>query len=732
MSKILRFLSFMLALIMSILFGLGAILTAGYDYTRALQQYAESGQVIHLHGVTEEKSQLVIETLLHEVDNHHGLIVRGDYILDDNGNNNGYRFGFYGNASPDMSDLPVSYLGTTVFDIRNINQLLAADPGSTLGLDQVAADQIAPLPSILGATRVIGVQLNDLLQISGTINGTYRIFGLTPQDITNLATNISALADVDPDTILTSLHGAYAQDPLLITIVYAAAAISWISLVFILILSAYQSTSTLGTHILLGWSRSEYVIKIFRPLIVVSASGIIVSFAIYLAGFTHFSITLNTITNGILAGISAFAVICLAAGVASTVIFSISPVNAVRNRISSKVLGVCLLIFYFASSVGIVVAMYGLDGPLRTVHHMSQIQQRWSNYSDLEILYKEKIGQNSSSISGQSSSHSVEYYNWYRSFEGSTGAYLVHTEYIDNELLDIWRNGQIYDHVPNQPYWSMLASPNYLIDQGLPIKNHWVNQAHNGTRVYLLPDTLADDDAQALENYLRDYANTSFDSDIRNTFTDNPQFAFYYYHPETDIFVWNTDLERANTVPDPVILLATTNNMIPIESESLWANGLENSYLKLTSQAADTYLTPQYLSDYQLDDNQPEFLPVANFIAGLQKTLGDTIKLFGSAIAIIAILELVIITSIVKIYAVSRRETIAVKRLLGHPLVGIFLPPIILVSATTVICMLAATLLGSTSGIVVSAGCGIIQIILLSYQARRATQATLSTMIKTA
>ncbi|MCD4556656.1 hypothetical protein [Schaalia sp. lx-100] len=732
MGKILRLFTFILTLLSSALFGLISITTTGDSFLHTLDQYGHNGTVIYLHQVPEDKAQSAISTILQEVDAHNGFIIRGDMLLTNDGDSAGYRFGFYGDIHTNAQTLELEYLGTRIFHKENIGLLLKADKGATLGLDQSQADQISPLPSIFAGPKVIGIKLTDLLDSSGTVNGTYRIIGITPQDFRSLTTDLAALLDTDTHAITTPLSGKYVYDSLLTSIALGAVVVTWFTLVFVCILVTYQNISLLGVHVLLGWSRTRYVLKVFFPLLTVSLCGIFLSCGIHLYGLEGFTYTTALITEALLSGTPAVGLTITAVALASLVIFQVSPVGAIRNRVSSKIMATCLLIFYVLSSGTVVYAMFYLDGPLYEVTHIREVQQRWAEHSDLAILYKEQIGNNTASFTGQEAEHSVEYYNWYRSFEGEKGAYIVHTNYYSDDLLERWREDQIYPHVPNSSFWELVASPNYLTDHGITVDPQLVQQAMQGKRLYLLPDTLSPADSSAVEGYLTDFSLQKRESPIRNDFTKNQQLVFQRYHVSDEIFIWNTDTSLPNTVKNPVILVATTDNMTPFESESLWAEGLDNSYIKLDSTATQKYLDPRYLAKYGLDDNHPQFLLVSDFIAGLQKTLTETIRLFGIVIALVALLELVIISSLVKIFAFSKREHIAVKRLMGYPLTHIFLPPILLVISTSILCTLTAFILRSTSGVTTVLIFGALQMLLLFYQAKKASLEGIVSLIKSA
>lgn len=731
MKIFLKYISVLLVLLLNVLFGINTVFSSGNDLLEQLEKYSLSGNNIYLHNIPKEKSTATFSELLNFIDTHQGILIRSDTILDNKGNTTGYRVGFYGDPQTQADAFVFTYLGTDIFNSKNVTALLSASANKTLGIDQVEADQIAALPSVIGKTKIVGVKLPDLITSSGTVNGTYRLIGISESERKDLVSKLVNISGIEETKFTKQLTGSAQNADILGILVYGGILASWGTLVFILVLSAYQSMTTLGTHLLLGWSRKDYAFKLFSPLLLSGLIGLCLSAGITIYGLQGFDYTFQLLSLALLSGTPALTMTIVAIGFASISVFLVSPVNAIRNRVSAKVLIISILFFYLVSSAGIVTIMRFLDGPLTNIRHLQQVQQRWNAYANWQILYKEQIGSNASSFTGQSNSHAVEFYNWYRSFEGKPGAYLAHTSYYSQEILELWRNSQAYEHVPNQPYWDLTASPNYLVDQGVKLDSSWVEQAHQGKRIYLIPDTLSSPDDKALEAYLQEYSTQKRESEIKNRFTKDQQVIFYRYHPELELFTWNTNLDLANTVSDPVILLATSENMIPFESESLWATGLENSYIKFKPAAAKKYLALSYLDKYNLADNRTQFLPVANFIAGLQKTLKETAQLFGIVIIMIALLELIIIASLVILFSLSHREQIAVKRLLGYPLYGIFLPPLLLVIGTSLVGMIVSVLLKSSSGAIVVFFFGLIQVAFLLYQARISTTSQLNAMIKT-
>lgn len=730
MAKFVRVVLLLSVVFLGILFGIASVLTTASKFNQDAAAYSQAGSVIYFHQIPQERQRQALSDLLEAAQQHNGFIMRADTLLEDNGNVTGFKFGFYGNTKANESAIRFEFLGNSIFNASNISTLLQAKQGATLGLDKAKSDQIMPLPSVRGDNKIVAVKLTDLVDSSGTVNGVYRIIGFNNQEFQVLVEKLASDLGVKSDSLLSARSGVDIFDPLMITIVYGLTVVVWLVLVFLSVLGAYQSMSVLGAHLLLGWSRTVYAIKVFFPIIISALLAMGLSILIGIFGLEGFIINGEVLYSNLISAIPVIGLTLLAVCIGSVSIFLVKPVNAIRNRISTRVLVIALVLMYVFASGGLVTIMYLIDGPLIRVAQLHQIQKRWEKYSNLQILYREKIGDNATSFSGQSRAHSVEYYNWYSSIAGKEGVYLVHTEYYDAQLLKTWRVERIYKNVPNHAYWQVLASPNYLAKEGIKLDPQLVDRARRGERVYLISDKLAKSDRKALEAYLTDFASEDRDSPIKTAFTAHPRFEFTSYHPGKEVFLWNTDTKLPNTVDDPVIIVSTPSNMIPFESESLWATGLEESYIKLDKNASAQYLRPGYLAKYQLDDNRPQFLPVSNFIAGLQKHLAETIQLFGSVVLIVVILGLVIVVSLVKMFSITRQEQVAVMRLLGYSLTRIFLPPIILVALTTLVCVVASLLLRSTSGVVTVLIFGLLQLVLLLYQAKRASMRGIVSLIK--
>lgn len=412
------------------------------------------------------------------------------------------------------------------------------------------------------------------------------------------------------------------------------------------------------------------------------------------------------------------------------VLLSVRPVAAIRNRVSKKALLAVIAVVYVLASAGLVAGAHALDAPMNEVSKLGQVNARWGRYDSLRLLYKDSRGTNHTESSGTSGDHMREVYDWYTSIEGRDGVYIANTRHFDAGLLAQWKG--LYEQVPEQAFWYFIVSPNYLKDQGFDLDQDTVARAKAGERMFLIPDTMDAAEQERIRGYLTETSMKykDWNSNIHTTFMDTGKIGFATYHPSTPLFTWSDDLSQPAETTDPVILVATGADMTPFEAESLGATGLTNSYIKLGETAARQYTTPEYLAEYRLEDNNPIYRPASDFIAGLRKSLTEFIQLFGGIALLAALFQLIGMATLCRVYAVTYRETIAVKRLLGYSLTGIFAPAFVMVAVVSAISILATVLLGSTAGSIAAAATFVFQLILLAVQSRTLSSGQVQVMIK--
>lgn len=721
----------LLLTLMSVATAMLSLSTLSDRYSRIISDYPQQSRSVFLTDIAQESSNSALDLLKTKVTGAHGIIIRTDSKLADNdeGAACGYLIGVFGDVQRHPDDARLTAFGSTVFDATILSKLLRAEQHATLGLDQNRADMIADLPNVRYGTSVTVMQLDRLAERSGTVNGEYRIIGLSQSQYDALVSSLSAATGISTERLQQPLHGSDTTDNLQRTIAECLLAAAAILLTVILVLGAYQQFSTLGIHIMLGWSRIGYAWMEYRPMLLWSLVTLPIIAAGVFWGVTSFPISGQLTAYCLTRGIVVCALALLAACLGSCVFLTVHPVDAIRNRISKRGLLVVLVILYCCSSGALVAGGTAMDSPMREVQHLSAIRASWSPYRSMRLLYHETPGTNQSSFTGQSSEHFKETYEWYSSIAGQQGAYIANMTHYNEDNLQSWKT--IYHAAPEQPFWQLDASPNYLTDQGFAIPQGVTYRAKRGERIFLIPDTWTARQRTAMEKYqkLDSEHNAEWKGSIVTSYMKHRDISFVTYHPSVKLFTWNTDGTLPNWTTDPVILVCTPENMTPFEGENLSAVGLDNSMIKLSEPAAQQYTTRRYFAQYHLEDNNPQYIPVDDFIAGLTKTATQTIQFFGLAMAFLAALELVLSIAMCRIFAATYRTRIAVKRLLGYPLVSIFAPTFLTVVLVSTMSIAIAAFIHSTAAFAFTALLAVLQTVILLSDARRIATKELATMI---
>lgn len=192
-------------------------------------------------------------------------------------------------------------------------------------------------------------------------------------------------------------------------------------------------------------------------------------------------------------------------------------------------------------------------------------------------------------------------YDWYKSIENESGVYLVNTAYYNDDILTSWKENEIYDSVPDKAFWYYTVSPSYLKQMNINISNDIIHNAVSGTRLYLVPDTLSQNEIEQISSYLKEDALKNAEkSTVETAFTDNQKIKIISYTPNGSYFTFPSEKEEAVTDDAPIIYVCTCANMTYFEYESLIATGVD-SYIKFDNKdIMKSYSNKDELKQYHL------------------------------------------------------------------------------------------------------------------------------------
>ena len=113
------------------------------------------------------------------------------------------------------------------------------------------------------------------------------------------------------------------------------------------------------------------------------------------------------------------------------------------------------------------------------------------------VLQNMGIGEDGDSFSGASNQLDQDLYQWYKDMAGQEGVYVIHTDYFDEDLLNVWRGSHTYEQVPQESLWLFTMSPNYLETLGIHADADSLEAAQKGSAAvsfagYPVSDTAGD------------------------------------------------------------------------------------------------------------------------------------------------------------------------------------------------------------------------------------------------
>lgn len=728
MSNFSRIVSILLVLLISAITSVLFSLSQGAALGRLVEQYPVGGVEIHLSEVPGDRSSEILAKMS-EVAEKNGAIVRADpEISDTDGSLIGMRVGLVANSQSLPKELDLEFLGTKILSASALASLLTAEPSKSIGLDSTSADVLSTVPELMFSPRLAVLQLSRLIETSGTINGTYRVLGINEAQVDDLMTSLEPITGLSAESMLTALRGQQSDGGIAQIMLQGFAIAATVLLLLVLVFEAVRAFTRFGVHTLLGRSRTSYALSLFRPVLLAAAAGAVLSISMTLFFAKGYELNTTLVVAASTTAMLGAAVVLTCVFLAMSVLLLTKPVNAIRGRHPKKILLAALVGFYLLSAAGFAATFVALDGPLQEARTLTNVNQAWAEVSDQRILYREAPGANQSSFTGQSSEHAQDVYDWYSSIADQPGVALVNSQHYGQEVLDRWSG--VYDSVPEQPFWYVAASPSYLAAQGFILSSDLIARAENGERLYFLPNSMSHPSETALREWIIEDTLVDYEPSITTKYLSNPATSFEPYLPETPLFLWNTDPDLPQRSTDPVILVLTPENMVPFESESLNAVGLENSYVKLSSDAAERYVALDYLAKFNLDDNAPEYLPVEEFVAGLKKTIQDFMLLFGAVAGFLGIFSLIMVLTLVQLFSNMYREALAVKRMLGVSLARLFMPLLVLVLVSWTVAATAVVLLQSTSGIMACLVMLAAQVAVLGFLTRRYSRLQINSTLK--
>lgn len=706
-----RYLILFLITIQSVLLALVAIFLAGLQYQQSWQSYNHhSGTVtVYLQKLTEEQSQDVFNYFLEQSDL--SIWTKRSESSDTGEGLNRIYIDILG-SSAGFSDFEST--GKIVVSQQQFADLLShSDNSMTIGLDKGSNNMLYELPDLLFSIPVVIERLDYTFQNTNTVNGIYHINGLhdaVSRD--NFLLHLSKMSGISVEDLTKESFGSSTDQGIWGITLAISIIVNSLILLILFLICVLQSFKHFGTLILLGWGRKELWSAFFKNSLLFSIYIIpIISLCSWLlSGWSSFGLSSFIL---VFAGVSLSVLLLLLIFIIPTIIvYSVSPLAAIHKRLPMKPLMVTCLLFYTLVAGLLIAVSYSLDAPMNQFIDNMKVSREWKNVEDMYVISSFVEGDDVGTYAGTTNSLERSMYNFYQRISELPGVYIAQGKFLNQEYLDAVYG--TYQHVPKKPFWYLKFSYNYLQDLGIPLSDEELLEMRNGTRLYLLPNTLNTEELEVMKAYLQESV-TVKPGDLQTNFTENPKFMFKVYQPSRPIFTWSDSISYGTTSENPVIFVSTPENLYFMESANLVVSGY-NGLLKIRDRETMEQVVSVLETEFpDLTDNRLSFTTVKNFINGLQKDLSYTFYLFGTIIAIIIITMMAIFWSFVLMYRLLFEEKLYVQYFMGFSPWKRYIGVLSLIISFSVMELIVSILVGSKLGIVMTLATFAFQIMLLYF-----------------
>ena len=706
-----RYLILFLITIQSVLLALVAIFLAGLQYQQSWQSYNHhSGTVtVYLQKLTEEQSQDVFNYFLEQSDL--SIWTKRSESSDTGEGPNRIYIDILG-SSAGFSDFEST--GKIVVSQQQFANLLShSDNSMTIGLDKGSNNMLYELPDLLFSTPVVIERLDYTFQNTNTINGIYHINGLhdaVSRD--NFLLHLSKMSGISVEDLTKESFGSSTDQGIWGIILAISIIVNALILLILFLICVLQSFKHFGTLILLGWDRKELWSAFFKNSLLFSIYIIpIISLCSWLlSGWSSFGLSSFIL---VFAGVSLSVLLLLLIFIIPTIIvYSVSPLAAIHKRLPMKPLMVTCLLFYTLVAGLLIAISYSLDAPMNQFIDNMKVSREWKNVEDMYVISSFVEGDDVGTYAGTTNSLERSMYNFYQRISELPGVYIAQGKFLNQEYLDAVYG--TYQHVPKKPFWYLKFSYNYLQDLGIPLSDEELLEMRNGTRLYLLPNTLNTEELEVMKAYLQESV-TVKPGDLQTNFTENQKFIFKVYQPSRPIFTWSDSISYGTTSENPVIFVSTPENLYFMESANLVVSGY-NGLLKIRDRETMEQVVSVLETEFpDLTDNRLSFTTVKNFINGLQKDLSYTFYLFGTIIAIIIITMMAIFWSFVLMYRLLFEEKLYGQYFMGFSPWKRYIGVLSLIISFSVMELIVSIFVGSKLGIVMTLATFAFQIMLLYF-----------------
>ena len=303
----------------------------------------EKGQKFTIANIPERKKQKVKSKLFSLANKNNLVLLRISSLSNDRG----VQVSIYGDIQWSTDNFDYEFFGKKIFNTGELQKLLKSkNDDATLGLDQGSVNMLNDLPHFRYGGKVVINKLAAVLHDDEQIEGKYIVLGLKSDKQKNrFFKELTKVTGIDKEALSawkeehSSNWGNEVALPVLV-------AIFEILLLIAVCLVTVKELKNMGNLLLQGWSRKDFALKIYSPILIAGFISIFL-FVGYGLVFTEGSFLSSMFFSTMLfVGLLDFILVCIIVLIASTFIFMISPIDAIRNRISKKGIMIAMIVLF--------------------------------------------------------------------------------------------------------------------------------------------------------------------------------------------------------------------------------------------------------------------------------------------------------------------------------------------------------------------------------------------------
>ncbi|WP_321971661.1 hypothetical protein [Paratractidigestivibacter sp.] len=273
-------------------------------------------------------------------------------------------------------------LGTVIVDDALVKGVCSGDPNGYAGYGDDVFQRVSELPSIRSGLYFRVDQMNS----GDGLGDAYVFFGLDDDDFRVLVEDLSSAVGVSPETLTTKMSGSATELGLLYLFCAGSFALLSLVLCLLMVTRSLLELKTLGTHLMLGWSKLDFVNDMVSPqafeVLALVPVGIIGAF-VALDGFTVNSAFVGYALGSVLPAVLA---VLVAAVIAVIPLLLVKPVEAIHGRYSRRGFYVLAVAVYLVCVAAAFAGCIYMDQPLCMYKELAHTRSAWQEYEDWYVV----------------------------------------------------------------------------------------------------------------------------------------------------------------------------------------------------------------------------------------------------------------------------------------------------------------------------------------------------------